>query len=88
MTVNSLLGTVTFGPSLQTYYAVSMTGGSFGTGTGPEMASSADSDIGSYEPVWIALGDLADVDVRPASLASMLVDGLPLPPFSLVESDP
>jgi 8-oxo-dGTP diphosphatase len=81
------LGTVIFGASTQKYYEVCATGGEFGTGTGPEMSSPPNSAAGSYQPIWLALEELADADVRPAALASMLALGsLPASPFAIIES--
>ena len=85
--VTRLLGTVTFGSSVQTYFAVQVRGGRFGTGDGPEMASPAGSDAGSYEPIWLPLDQLANLDVRPPALASMLADGsIPASPFAIIEA--
>ena len=50
------------------------------------MSSSAESDDGSYEPIWLLLDELSSVDVRPAALASMLAAGsLPATPFEIVD---
>lgn len=58
----------------QYYYMANSTGGEFGTGSGPEMASDASSARGSYTPVWIDLEDLAGRDVRPQSLATLVAE--------------
>ena len=59
----------------QYYYLARIVGGRFGTGTGEEMSSSADSERGSYTPVWMTLepvvGDRAGE--RPRARAMMLV---------------
>ena len=85
--ITRLLGSVAFGTSTQVYFEVFATGGEFGTGDGPEMSSPAASADGSYEPIWLPLDELANVDVRPAALASMIAAGtLPTSPFEIVES--
>ena len=84
--ITRLLGTVAYGTATQVYFEVRATGGEFGAGDGPEMSSSADSDAGSYEPIWIPLDELVDIDVRPAAVASMLASSnLPPSPFEIVE---
>lgn len=81
------LGTVVFGTSTQIYFEARVTGGTFGTGTGSEMSSPAESASGSYEPIWLPLVDVASADVRPATLAAMLVDGsFRSSPFEIVET--
>ena len=82
-----LLGTVVFGTSTQVYFEARVTGGTFGTGTGSEMTSPPASASGSYEPIWLPIAELGSADVRPAALASMLVDGrLASSPFEIVET--
>lgn len=81
-----LIGTVTFGASTQLFFEVRATGGEFGTGDGPEMSSTVEAELGSYEPIWLPLDELTTADVRPAALASMLSSGsLPASPFEIVE---
>jgi 8-oxo-dGTP pyrophosphatase MutT (NUDIX family) len=53
----------------QVFFSATITGGEFGSGTGEELSSGIESDRGSYTPVWLPLDRLADVDVRPKSLA-------------------
>jgi len=43
-----------------------------GSGDGPEMDSSADSEEGSYRPVRLRLSALHEHDVRPKALAAAL----------------
>ena len=60
-----------FGP--QHFFRVSVLGGEFGTGTGPELVSPPQSRSGSYHPVWVELEELPRLDVRPAELVPLLV---------------
>ena len=59
----------------QWYYAADIAGGTLGTGTGPELASAAASEEGSYTARWIRVEDLGSLDVRPRSLAAAIVAG-------------
>jgi 8-oxo-dGTP diphosphatase len=82
-----LLGTVRFEASEQVYFEATIADGTVGTGTGSEMCSREDSAAGSYQPVWMPLGELGAVDVRPAALGDMLSSGsLPRAPFSIRET--
>lgn len=59
----------------QVYYRAEFVSGTFGTGSGEELASSETSEIGSYTPRWIPAEDLAHLDVRPRSLATAIAAG-------------
>jgi 8-oxo-dGTP diphosphatase len=58
------------------YFDAEIVGGEFGTGRGDEILASGRTDAGTYEPVWLPLSDLANVqlglDVRPPRLANRL----------------
>lgn len=54
------------------FFLARMTGGTFGTGTGQELSYKDDSPAGSYTPVWVALDQLRNLDVRPQVLAEAL----------------
>jgi 8-oxo-dGTP diphosphatase len=56
----------------QWYFFASVDGGRFGTGGGAELASPAESESGSYRPVWLPTGSLVAHDVRPGPLAALL----------------
>lgn len=62
---------VQFGDSEQVYFLGAIVGGVFGSGTGAELASAPGSPEGSHVPVWVPLGDLDQLDVRPRQLADM-----------------
>jgi 8-oxo-dGTP pyrophosphatase MutT (NUDIX family) len=70
--LGGLVAVVHFGASTQYYYRAEVLGGEFGTGSGEELVSAADSEAGSYRPVWLELGQLGVLDVRPPDLAAAL----------------
>ncbi len=65
---------LTFKGARQVFYLATIVGGEFGTGTGPEMDSAADSLWGSYTPVWLPLAVAAERDSRPMELVEALMD--------------
>lgn len=54
------------------YFSALIVGGNFGTGTSEDIRSSGTTERGTYEPVWMELGDLPSYDVRPRALAAIL----------------
>ncbi|MDX6284372.1 MAG: hypothetical protein QOH03_5443 [Kribbellaceae bacterium] len=70
--VDGLVAVINFRGSTQYYYRAEVLGGEFGTGTGEELASPAESKAGSYRAVWLEPRQLAVRDVRPASIAQAL----------------
>lgn len=62
----------------QFHFLARVTGGSFGSGDGPEIGSSADSEEGSHRPVRLRLSALHEHDVRPKALAAALSADLAL----------
>lgn len=67
-----LAAVVHFRGNPQHYYVARRTGGAFGTGTGTELASPAESAAGSYRPVWLPLSRLVAADLLPRPLARTL----------------
>ncbi len=63
---------------MEYYFLVEAMGGQFGNGTGPEMNSLADSDEGSYTPVWVPFRELAQHVVYPEQLVTWLAQVGPL----------
>jgi 8-oxo-dGTP diphosphatase len=64
-----------FGGTIFLYYDAWIVGGSFGTGAWPDHAALTDRErerSGTHEPVWVPLEELADLDVRPRALGTML----------------
>lgn len=72
---SSLLAEVTFNGKTQAYFLAHVVGGTFGTGNGEEMASSATSTRGSYTPVWVSFDDLQTIDARPMELLRLVATG-------------
>lgn len=72
--VSNLVATVQFGPDEQHYYLAHIVSGEFGTGTGEELASPANSPAGTYLPVWLAQNQLHQYDVRPQALAELIMN--------------
>jgi ADP-ribose pyrophosphatase YjhB (NUDIX family) len=70
--LHGLVAVVNFGHSTQHYFLAESIGGEFGTGDGPEMGSSAESERGSYRPVWLPVRDLVGRDLRPKPIAAGL----------------
>ncbi len=81
-----VIAEVTFGDSSQIYFAARIVGGTFGSGSGAELANTVDSQYGSYTPEWVAFSALADIDARPATLLARLASGpWPDEPLQLFE---
>lgn len=70
--MRGLVAVVTRQNHEQHYFEAQIVGGTFGTGTGPEMAETADSPEGSHRAVWLDLDALAGRDLRPVSLRDRL----------------
>jgi 8-oxo-dGTP diphosphatase len=58
----------------QVFFSAKITGGHFGSGLGVELSSPENSERGSYTPVWIPIGSLDAIDIRPKSLADSIVE--------------
>ena len=56
----------------QVYFLVKWLGGEYGTGTGEEF-DEVDAENGTYNPVWIPLGELLEKNVVPRGLAELVV---------------
>ncbi|WP_051348494.1 NUDIX hydrolase [Peribacillus kribbensis] len=55
----------------QYFYWARMIGGDFGTGGGDEFTD-VKKDRGTYEPLWVSLGALSEMDIRPREIADKL----------------
>jgi 8-oxo-dGTP diphosphatase len=58
----------------QFYFLARRIGGRFGTGTGEEFDPAVDPHKGSYRAIWLDLATLDAHDVRPRTLARLLLD--------------
>lgn len=65
---------VNFADHIQRFYLVSIRGGEFGTGTGPEFTDPAWRDRGSYQPIWLPVRALSRKPVYPEGVAALIVD--------------
>lgn len=63
----------TFRGNQHFYFAATITGGVVGTGTGPEFTDYP-PERGTYTPIWVDVGHLSGIDVRPRPLAESLAD--------------
>lgn len=59
----------------QYYYWAEIVGGQFGTGDGTELNFPLESKKGTYQPVWMPLEKLPELDVRPKDLSEALYSG-------------
>jgi 8-oxo-dGTP pyrophosphatase MutT (NUDIX family) len=54
------------------FFTATLAGGSFGSGTGDEMDSTADSPWGSYKPCWIPVNELDRHTIYPEFLTEIV----------------
>jgi 8-oxo-dGTP diphosphatase len=80
--IRGLVAVVHFGLRTQQYFLAEPIGGDFGTGDGPELASPADSEQGSYRAVWLPVEELVGRDLKPKPIAAALA-GAPDPAWLL-----
>lgn len=59
--------------SRQHYFAAQITGGTFGTGAGPEYSRRADPRRGSYRATWISLEHASQSAVHPRPVVAALI---------------
>lgn len=75
--------------SEQHHYLVSITGGEFGAGTGPEFGGNYGS--GTYEAVWIDVPELLDYPVLPRRVSELVLasaeNGWPREPVRCTDDD-
>lgn len=56
----------------QHYFLATITGGTFGAGTGPEFAADMPPEKGTYRAAWLPLAALPRSDVRPRYVVAAL----------------
>jgi 8-oxo-dGTP pyrophosphatase MutT (NUDIX family) len=54
------------------FFTATLIGGEFGSGTGEEMSSTADSKWGSYKPEWIPIDRLDEITIYPEFLTEIV----------------
>lgn len=85
VSIERLLARVIFHGKEQYYYLARVTGGHFGTGTGPEMSGKYPPERGTYTPVWMPLNNLEQIDLFPPQMAELLCNvsrhGWPVSPL-------
>jgi 8-oxo-dGTP diphosphatase len=76
--LDDLLCIVHFGEDEQYYFAAHISEGEFGTGKGEELSLPAESEAGSYEPVWLSRTELTqyEYDIYPVHLARLIAANL------------
>lgn len=62
-----------FGEQQEYFYECKILGGQLGTGDGEEYQENSHYQ-GTYEPVWIELSDLPNLDLRPLEMKKRLLD--------------
>ncbi len=62
--------------AMQHYFAAEATSGTIGPGSGPEFATKDEADRGSYRPRWLPIEGVSGLDVRPATLAAAISQGI------------
>jgi 8-oxo-dGTP diphosphatase len=72
VSIKRLLAEIWWHDRPQYHYLVEASGGEFGSGTGEEMHHPL-PEMGSYQPVWIPVRDVLDLQVVPRVLAEMIV---------------
>ena len=80
--IRGLVAVVHFGLRTQQYFLAEQIGGEFGTGDGPELGSSAESERGTYRAVWLPVSELAGRQLKPKPIAAALT-GAPDPEWLL-----
>lgn len=86
--IKQLLAKIWWRGKPQYYYLAETVAGIFGTGRGKEILH-PHPEKGTYEPVWVALGDLLEKPVQPRSMVEIVAraqtGGWPDPPPVLHE---
>lgn len=80
---------VWFNGNRQMYFLVEQTGGTFGTGDGPEFTQPYDPAQGTYHPMWLPLTELTAHPVFPTEVAELVqrfhAEGWPEEPVMIYE---
>nr|WP_180320526.1 NUDIX domain-containing protein [Shouchella patagoniensis] len=68
--LNKCIATIDFNGK-QYFFSATIQAGIFGTGQGEEFVYS-DRNKGTYEPVWLEIDQLRDIDVRPKEIVEVI----------------
>jgi ADP-ribose pyrophosphatase YjhB (NUDIX family) len=75
----------------QYHYVMSVSGGEFGTGAGPEMTGEYHPSRGTYTPVWMQISDLDVNPVYPRCVSELVAtaahDGWPAEPLRFIDDE-
>ena len=71
--VQRLVAMVDHGDIVNYYFVVEIVGGSFGTGTGPEVRGLYPPEHGTYHPLWLPLSELCACNVRHRQVADLVL---------------
>lgn len=71
--VKQLVAEVVYCGDTQYYFAATVMGGRFGSGTGAEMTGTNAPEDGTYTPVWMSLARLPVEPVYPRGVAALIV---------------
>lgn len=58
----------------QYYFTATVTGGTFGAGTGTEMTGTNTLETGSYRPIWMLIDRILTEPVYPRGVAALVVE--------------
>jgi 8-oxo-dGTP diphosphatase len=76
----------------QYYFLATRAGGRFGSGTGNEMNNTADSEKGSYYPIWLLIDELKNLPILPKLMADFVTrcwpNSWPEKPFTVIDRPP
>jgi 8-oxo-dGTP diphosphatase len=68
--MKKLLGRIEYNGT-QFYYLANIVGGDFGTGKGEEYTN-PNRNRGTYEPIWVPVGEFSTLDIRPKEIKEMV----------------
>ncbi|MCA1554866.1 MAG: NUDIX domain-containing protein [Chloroflexi bacterium] len=71
--VEQLVAQLWFAAKWQYYFTARIIGGKFGTGSGDEVRGLYPPERGTYTPAWMPVAELLANDVRPRSVAELVV---------------
>jgi 8-oxo-dGTP diphosphatase len=75
--VRRLIADVWYRGSPQHYFLVEAVGGEFGNGHGAEYNTPLPPEAGTYQPVWMPIGDLPSQSVLPSAISRLVIQSYP-----------